>query len=208
MGGMQFLTSAFYLPYLVTRTGESPRLLLDDGTREVFYDEAEPVYDFETTVVKEDITGASIQRRIAENTTFQKVLGGVGAYSILWFLFADGSGGKGLFGDNFGERWESFGELLSIDRVGCSFLVDLVIFGVFQGWLVDDDLRRRGTIPETAGTMRIVAKYVPFFGLVAYFLMRPSLPSKVTPPEPPTGTTTTTATEMAAAVTDSEPVVL
>ena len=47
------------------------------------------------------------------------------------------------FGD-LAARTASLGELLSYDRLGSSFVVDLALFALFQGWLVDDDLRRRG----------------------------------------------------------------
>ena len=81
--------------------------------------------------------------------------------------------------ENFGHRYTSFLELLSIDRVGSSFIVDLVIFATFQSWLVDDDLRRQGVTPEVELTfLRYAAKFVPFFGLVAYSLLRPELPTQ------------------------------
>jgi hypothetical protein len=75
------------------------------------------------------------------------------------------------------ERWTSFIDLMSIDRVGTSFIVDLVIFGLFQAWLVDDDLKRRG-VPNLQTPLAFVAKYVPFFGMAAYLSLRPSLPAK------------------------------
>ena len=71
-------------------------------------------------------------------------------------------------------------DLLSIDRVGSSFIVDLAIFALFQGWLVDDDMRRRG-IDIDAGEMaglRTIAKFIPFFGMAAYLTARPQLPEK------------------------------
>jgi len=179
--GMQFLTSAFYLPYLVSRTPESPRLILNDGTQsEVYYDDGDDEkvieIDFDATVTRQDIKGQQIQSKIAENKQFHSILGAVGSYSILWGIFARAEDG---FGTTLPDRFDSFWELIAIDRVGFSFLVDLAIFGAFQGWLVDDDLRRRGLAPELAGTIRTVGKYVPFFGLVAYLLMRPALPSSV-----------------------------
>jgi len=178
---MQFLTSAFYLPYLVSRTPESPRLILNDGTKpELFYDDGDDdlviEIDFDAAVTRQDIKGQQIQSKIAENKKFHAVLGAVGSYSILWGIFARADDG---FSTTLPDRLDSFGELMAIDRVGFSFLVDLAIFGLFQGWLVDDDLRRRGLDPELTGSLRTVGKYVPFFGLVAYLLMRPALPSSV-----------------------------
>ena len=98
-----------------------------------------------------------------------------------------GSVGWGLFGrfDEFGDlptRWASLGALLSGDRLGASFVVDLVLFALFQGWLVDDDLARRGVgaagSPTDRPTLRAMAKYVPFLGLCSYALLRPPLPSR------------------------------
>ncbi|KAL1508179.1 hypothetical protein AB1Y20_004299 [Prymnesium parvum] len=62
--------------------------------------------------------------------------------------------------------------------LGSSFVVDLVLFALFQGWLVDDDLRRRGVDPESAGALRWLAKGLPFWGLCAYLTVRPSLPAR------------------------------
>ena len=78
----------------------------------------------------------------------------------------------------------SISSYLSIDRVGSSFIVDLVIFGIFQGWLVDDDLKRRGAligdevVDGNVSLLRGLAKYVPFFGLAIYLTFRPGLPSR------------------------------
>lgn len=156
--GMQFLTSGFLLPYLFTRTSES-----------------------EAVVYQEDIDGV-LQGKVAEWRPLGSFLGGVGAFSIAWGLFArnDDFGG-------FDERYASFIDLLSIDRVGSSFIVDIVIFAMFQSWFVDDDMMRRGVAVvervQSRGVrdmeiLRNVAKYVPFFGLAAYLSFRPSLPSR------------------------------
>jgi len=145
--GMQFLTSAFLLPYLATRTTEQRM----DVTREEL-SSAPPV--------------------ISESRVLGPILGIVGSYSIVWALvgrYAD-------FG-SLSERWTSFVDLLSIDRVGSSFLVDLVIFGLFQAWLVDDDLKRRGVAKDGLPKLRWVGKYVPFFGMAAYLALRPQFPT-------------------------------
>ena len=81
-------------------------------------------------------------------------------------------------------EFKSISLYFSIDRVGSSFIVDLVIFGIFQGWLVDDDLKRRGALVGDEVTdgnislLRGLAKYVPFFGLAIYLTFRPGLPSR------------------------------
>ena len=58
--------------------------------------------------------------------------------------------------------------------MGSSFVVDLVIFALFQGWLVDDDLRRRGVAEGELGSLRSIAKFVPFAGLGYYLTARPA----------------------------------
>ena len=143
--GMQFLTSGFLLPYLFTRSVET-----------------------KTQAYIEDIDG-DIQTLIAEWRPLGGFLGVVGTASIYWGLFA-----RPEFGE-FSERYESFGKLLSIDRVGSSFIVDLIIFAVFQSWFVDDDLKRRGVVNGEMQVLRNVAKYVPFFGLAVYLTARPPL---------------------------------
>jgi hypothetical protein len=165
--GMQFLTSGFLLPYLFTRTSERSN---DDG-------EGGATTASSLGVYPEDITGA-LQRKVAESKLLGVVLGGVGTSSILWGLFARQSD----FG-TISERYTSFIELLSIDRVGSSFIVDLVIFAIFQSWFIDDDLRRRGvnidkTTTSELSLLRYSAKFVPFFGLVTYLTFRPPLKTR------------------------------
>jgi len=146
--GMQFLTSGFLLPYLFTRTPE-----------------------FESQVYKEDIDG-DLQQKVAEWRPLGGFLSTVGTASIVWSFI-----GRPEFGE-FTERYNSFIDLLSIDRVGSSFIVDLAIFAIFQSWFVDDDLQRRGVSEDELMGLRNVAKFVPFFGLAAYITLRPELPSR------------------------------
>jgi len=139
--GMQFLTSAFLLPYLVTRASES-----------------------EEAVSRDDLF---IAAQVAESKLLAPALGSVGIGSIAWAVL----GRMDQFGA-FPERYASFVDLLSIDRVGSSFIVDLIIFGLFQGWLVDDDARRRNC---TNKSLILFAKFIPFLGLVFYLTARPAL---------------------------------
>lgn len=151
--GMQFLTSGFLLPYLITRSVETS-----------------------TQAYEEDIDG-DLQRLVGEWRPLGLFLGSVGTASISWGFLAR----QEEFGINFSERYTSFIDLLSIDRVGSSFIVDLVIFAIFQSWFVDDDLKRRGVALDNAelAGLRNAAKYVPFFGLAAYLTLRPSLPTSM-----------------------------
>lgn len=143
--GMQFLTSAFLLPYLATRSSEGALVV------KVPEDEMTPVI------------------RVTENKILGLAMGFVGAGSIFWGLFARSED----FGD-LATRFASLVDLLSIDRVGSSFVVDLTIFAFFQGWLVDDDVKRRGM--DSNSILVKFAKYVPFFGLAAYLASRPEIP--------------------------------
>ena len=142
--GMQFLTSAFLLPYLATRANEQ------DGV----------------VVTTNDLPTPA---RVVENRLFAPFLGIVGTGALAW-------GGLARTADfgGWNDRVTSFWDLMSIDRVGSSFLVDLAIFAAFQGWFVDDDLKRRGVAQDEMPVLRNAAKFVPFFGLVAYMTLRPS----------------------------------
>lgn len=146
--GMQFLTNAFYLPYLVWRAPEK------DGV----------------VVYQEDLDPT--EATISESRLLGPVLALVGVGSVFWGLYA-----RPEYGD-IPTRSASLIDFLSGDRLGCSFVVDLVLFGLFQGWLVDDDLKRRGAAGGEYAGLAAVAKYVPFLGLVAYMLLRPPLPSR------------------------------
>lgn len=146
VAGMQLLTNAVLLPYLVTRTSESGKI--------VYLDDLEPR-----------------EALISESPLLGPLLAAVGSLAIGWAAVA-----RPEFGD-LATRFASLGELLSADRLGSSFVVDLVLFAFFQGWLVDDDLRRRGLDPSDSELLRFLGRYVPFFGLCGYLALRPPLPS-------------------------------
>jgi hypothetical protein len=149
VAGMQLLTNAFLLPYLVVRAPEA--------SAPVYYDDLEPS-----------------EALVSEWRGLGPLLAAVGSGSLVWAIAA-----RPEFGD-LATRWASLLELLSADRLGSSFVVDLVLFACFQGWLVDDDLRRRGvTEASEAATLRALAKFVPFFGMCAYLALRPALPLRV-----------------------------
>lgn len=146
VAGMQLLTSAFLLPYLATRSNE----------------------------IRTDVSDGDLSRiaRVCENPILGIIMGSVGSLSIGWALF----GRQSDFGDDFLVRSQSFIDLLSIDRVGSSFIVDLIIFALFQCWLIDDDMKRRGVEKGNNSILILAAKFVPFFGMSAYLALRPRLP--------------------------------
>jgi hypothetical protein len=139
----QFLTNAIYLPYLVGRRAK------------------------DNLVTRFDPATLSTLERIGESRVTPLALTAVAAYAVVWALTA-----RPEFGP-LAERWASFVDLASSDRLTFSFVVDLAFFWVFQGWLVEDDLARRGG--GKGGLGPLAAKYVPFVGLVAYFMTRPPL---------------------------------
>eukprot|EP00593_Proboscia_inermis_P001172 CAMPEP_0171297456 /NCGR_PEP_ID=MMETSP0816-20121228/6192_1 /TAXON_ID=420281 /ORGANISM="Proboscia inermis, Strain CCAP1064/1" /LENGTH=488 /DNA_ID=CAMNT_0011771733 /DNA_START=45 /DNA_END=1511 /DNA_ORIENTATION=- len=151
--GMQFLTSAFLLPYLFSRTSE-------------------PTESSNNMVYSDDLT--RVQNIVGESRLLGPAMSVVGATSIAWAFLARSD----EFGSGWDERYSSLIDLLSIDRVGSSFVVDLAIFAIFQGWLVDDDMRRRGVDVDTneMALLRGIAKFLPFFGLAIYLTARPQLP--------------------------------
>lgn len=147
VAGMQLLTSAFLLPYLVLRSNEK-----------------------RTDVAFEELSATA---RLLEGRALGPAMGAVGSGAVVWAFT-----GRPEFGD-LSTRLASFVQLLSIDRVGSSFLVDLAIFALFQSYFVDDDLKRRGVGQDENEALRKIGKYVPFLGLAAYLALRPSFPSAV-----------------------------
>ena len=106
--------------------------------------------------------------QVGESKLLGPLLATVGTVAIGWGVAA-----RPEFGD-LPTRLASLGELLSHDRLGSSFVVDLGLFALFQGWLVDDDLKRRGVAEGELGGLRAIAKFVPFLGLGYYFTARPA----------------------------------
>jgi len=86
--------------------------------------------------------------------------------SISWAMFA-----RPEFGD-IGQRSQELMQIISRDRLAYSFAIDLLFFSLFQSWLVNDDMARR---QWHNSTLLWITRLIPFFGLVVYFLLRPSL---------------------------------
>ena len=164
--GMQFLTSAFLLPYLVTRTSEP--IILPSSSRD---------YDMMGDKPMDHGNGNETTQlfiNIAEWRPLGIILASIGSGAIFWSFF-----GRPEYG-SFADRYHSLLQLLSMDRVGSSFIVDLVVFSLFQGWLIDDDLRRRGVVKKVDSSSiiriaEIIGKWIPFYGLAYYFWHRPNL---------------------------------
>jgi len=170
--GMQFLTSAFFLPYLFARTSER-RYQSDyerfDRRRGPGALRIRPLY-------REELDKTQV---LAEWKGLGVLLGSIGIFALWW-----GAGGRVEDAKDFGPPiWESgkrtteFMKILANDRIAATIILDFWVFGFFQGWLVDDDWRRRGRSLDEESFLRNVAKFIPFFGLAAYLTFRPSYPS-------------------------------
>lgn len=163
VAGMQFLTNAVLLPYLVSRDTNT-----DATSTSSILETGKPV------------AGHNSDDRIiafSESKLLPIVFGAVGVLSILWCAV----GRTDTFGD-LPTRIDSYTQLVGSDRLSFSFLVDLLYFAVFQGWLIDDDVRRRlvatdvpVTVPPSLADAAELAKRVPFFGVLYYFFIRPPL---------------------------------
>ncbi|PSN18284.1 hypothetical protein C7271_13345 [filamentous cyanobacterium CCP5] len=107
-----------------------------------------------------------IPERLGESRLLPLVLLGIVILSGFWAVAA-----RPEFGA-WGQRWEAFTDLLSRDRLAYSFICDGLLFWVFQGWLVPDDMARRQWHRPTA---LWTARLVPLVGLAVYLLWRPSI---------------------------------
>ncbi|MGG6294591.1 hypothetical protein ACQ4M4_09210 [Leptolyngbya sp. AN02str] len=104
--------------------------------------------------------------RLGEGRGLPIALMGVAIASFVW-----AGVGRPEFG-SLAQRWQSVVELVGSDRLAYSFVMDLLVFWVFQAALVGDDMARRGWKNQA---MKWVVRLVPFVGLVLYLYQRPSL---------------------------------
>ncbi|MEM9087357.1 MAG: nuclear transport factor 2 family protein [Cyanobacteria bacterium P01_F01_bin.53] len=81
----------------------------------------------------------------------------VGTGAIAWFCLA-----RPEFG-SFAERGQYFLHKLATDRVSIAFCVDLILFWVFQSWLMG------AVMPKEAGTRFL--RFIPFWGLASWLLV-------------------------------------
>ena len=155
---MQFLTNAAYLPYLFTRKSPSTTLSLGSNQSQFSISELTPL------------------EKVCESKAVPVLFTTVGAVSIYWMLFGRMDGGY----PDIASRLESFNSMMSSDRLGFSFVIDLLYFTVFQGWLINDDLYRRGVSASNAASSPLakIGSYVPFLGLAYYLFNRPSFPEE------------------------------
>ncbi|KAL9183131.1 hypothetical protein ACHAXT_004918 [Thalassiosira profunda] len=165
---MQFFLSAALLPYLFCRTSErySSEIQLVDRGRYPAPRRIRPLY-------REELDRPALV--LGEARSLGIILGLFGMYAIWW-----GFAGRPAFAPPIwvsDKRMVEFMKLLDKDRISAMFVVDLWVFGIFQGWLVDDDWKRRGRSLDEEKFLRNVAKFFPYFGLAAYLIFRPRFPS-------------------------------
>eukprot|EP00968_Pinguiococcus_pyrenoidosus_P016279 scaffold1550_cov245-Pinguiococcus_pyrenoidosus.AAC.4 len=118
--GMQFLTNAFYLPYLVLRKPETETSLLLSAPKSIAEAPERPE---KPVFAKSSVSNLS---KLGETKLFPIVLGGVLSVCIYWAI-----AGRPEYGD-LPMRLDSFIELAKSDRLTFAFVVDMVLFGVFQ----------------------------------------------------------------------------
>lgn len=84
--------------------------------------------------------------------------------SAFWFLY--GRGGSQIYG-GLADRWDFFKGYVGTERLAYAFIWDIVLYSVFQPWLVGDNLQnvRKGAV----GVVNVL-RFVPVVGLVAYLL--------------------------------------
>ena len=157
---MQFLTNAAYLPYLFTRKNQSSTVSLGSNQAQFTIGQLTPL------------------EKVCESKALPVIFTTVGAVSIYWMFFGRIDGGYA----DMSSRMESFTSMMSSDRLGFSFVIDLLYFSLFQGWLIKDDLSRRGFSAADAAnsTLSRIGSSVPFLGLAYYLLNRPSFPEEST----------------------------
>ena len=145
-------TNTAFLPYLALRPdpSECPRRLC-----------------------KEDLS--HLERVLSEDKKISLTYILAGIYSLGWAAFGRPEWFEA--GGSLGERWSSLVDLLCSDRFTVASAVEMALFAIFQGWLVDDDWAKRAH-GDDGKWMTDLAKYVPFFGLGYYMMARPPLPSE------------------------------
>ncbi|BAY40642.1 hypothetical protein NIES2111_50290 [Nostoc sp. NIES-2111] len=108
----------------------------------------------------------TVVEKVGESRIFPSILALVFVVCFIWAGFA-----RPEYGD-LNTRWEALLKLLFTDRLAYSFLIDMLVFWVFQSWLVKDDMARRQWHNDQ---VLWIVRFVPFWGLIIYFWQRPSL---------------------------------
>ncbi|KAL2649694.1 hypothetical protein R1flu_017822 [Riccia fluitans] len=116
---------------------------------------------------------ANRRKKSWENTLGRALKGGakyvglvgatVGVVSVLWGLFGRPEGGFG----GIKERWGYLLEYIGRERLAYAFIWDIILYTVFQPWLIGDNL---SNVREENREFVRVLRFVPYVGLFAYVL--------------------------------------
>ncbi|MBD2489332.1 hypothetical protein [Aulosira sp. FACHB-615] len=104
--------------------------------------------------------------KVGESRVLPSILAGFFVVSLSWAVLA-----RPEYGD-ITTRWQDLLELLFSDRLAYSFVVDMLVFWLFQSWLVKDDMARRQWDNDK---ILWLVRLIPFWGLIIYLWLRPSL---------------------------------
>lgn len=138
-GFQMFLTNTFLIPYMAIRLNES---------------------DAESPTSKPSQLGLVMTRG---GPIVGLIGGGVCIISALWTIF-------GRMDGNFGDITERVDFLVSYlrsERLAYAFIWDIVLYAIFQPWLIGDNLQN---VQETKVEIVSYLRFIPVVGLVAYLL--------------------------------------
>ena len=154
---MQFLTNAFLLPYLVVRpTGpDEPAFIEDVGQAAATVGEAKPLGPLLAVVGTGAIGWGGLARpefgdlatryqSLCELLSDDRRVTPVAAVAAVTAVTAAAEVAVPRQSQSPQQPRAPAPLPARSKRLGTSFVVDLTLFAVFQGWLVDDDLRRWG----------------------------------------------------------------
>eukprot|EP00850_Spirogloea_muscicola_P015003 SM000111S18826 [mRNA] locus=s111:288299:290780:- [translate_table: standard] len=143
--GQMFLTNLFLIPYMALRLNKP-----------------EPASQSESV----SPLVALGQAVASQSTTIGLVGGVIGIISVTWAIFLRSS-------EQFGgpaERLSYFLEYLATDRVAYAFIWDLVLYSLFQAWLVLDFIESLPAANDQRLWRRVGC--VPYLGLAAILIAR------------------------------------
>ncbi|KAI3433239.1 uncharacterized protein J3R85_007137 [Psidium guajava] len=138
-GLQMFLTNTFLIPYMAIRLNEAER------------DETPGKLSQLGSVMT---NGAAFVGLIG---------GGVCLISVLWALFGRSDGDFG----NIADRLDFLVSYLGSERLAYAFIWDIVLYTVFQPWLIGDNLQN---IHDSKIEIVNYLRFVPVVGLIAYLL--------------------------------------
>ncbi|KAL4184245.1 hypothetical protein AMTRI_Chr10g224600 [Amborella trichopoda] len=137
-----FLTNTALIPYMAIRLG---------ATNESYGPEV-------------DEKPSKLVSVLTNNAATVGLIGGLlGVISILWLFYGRPDGGFGAVGD----RWGYFVEYILSDRIAYAFVWDIVLYIIFQPWLVGDNLQN---VEENNVGLVNALRFIPYVGLGAYLL--------------------------------------